>query len=172
MGKDSTKQSPGLLQKELRQSKPFSSLQAEAFLNLVRTTGQLQNILRSHLKPHGITETQYNCLRILKGAGTAGLTCSEISERLVNRDPDITRLVARLERIHLVQRERDAKDRRIVVTRISAQGLERLRELDQVVTESVTASLASLNEKELKAIIRLLERVRSANPSDTDAGIK
>lgn len=172
MGKDSTKQSPGLLQKELRQSKPFPSLQTEAFLNLVRTTGQLQHILRSHLKPYGITETQYNCLRILKGAGTTGLTCAEISERLVNRDPDITRLVARLERIHLVQRERDAKDRRIVVTRISAQGLERLRELDQVVTESITASLASLNEKELKAIIRLLERVRSANSSATDAGIK
>jgi DNA-binding MarR family transcriptional regulator len=158
MTDDSTTRISGHLQKEVRQNKPFASLQAEAFLNLVRTTGQLQHTLRLRLKPYGITETQYNPLRILRGAGNAGLTCAEIAERLISRDPDITRLLGRLERMGLVRRERDTKDRRSVITRISRQGLDRLKDLDQVVADSVTASLAHLTEDELRKIIRLLER--------------
>ena len=110
------------LQAELRQTKSFPSLHAEAFLNVVRTSAQLQHALHLKLKPYSITETQYNSLRILRGAGSMGLTCAEIAERLVSQDPDITRLVERLQRQGLVRRERGEKDRRVVLTKITARG--------------------------------------------------
>jgi DNA-binding MarR family transcriptional regulator len=148
------------LQAELRQTKSFSSVHAEAFLNLVRTSEQMQHALRMQLKPYGITETQYNCLRILRGAGTHGLTCAEIGERLVSQDPDITRLVGRLERQGLVRRERGEKDRRIVLTKIAAAGLDRLKETDPVVNATVHALFAPLSQADLRAMIDLLERAR------------
>ncbi|MHB1794067.1 MAG: MarR family winged helix-turn-helix transcriptional regulator [Acidobacteriaceae bacterium] len=151
---------PTGLQAELRQTKPFSSLHAEAFLNLVRTAEQLQHALRMKLKPHRITETQYNSLRILRGAGPHGLTCAEIGERLVSRDPDITRLLGRLEREGLVRRERGAKDRRVVLTKITGAGLDRLKETDPVVNSAVHGLLAHLSQPELKTLIDLLERAR------------
>ena len=151
---------PTGLQAELRQTKSFSSLHAEAFLNLVRTSAQMQHALHLKLKPYGITETQYNSLRILRGAGPHGLTCAEIGERLVSRDPDITRLLGRLEREGLVRRERGAKDRRVVLTRITGAGLDRLKETDPVVNSTVHGLLAHLSQAELKTLIDLLERAR------------
>jgi DNA-binding MarR family transcriptional regulator len=151
---------PRGLQAELRQTKSFSSVHAEAFLNLVRTAEQMQHALRMKLKPQGITETQYNSLRILRGAGAHGLTCAEIGERLVSQDPDITRLLARLERQGLVRRERSAKDRRVVLTKITSAGLDRLKEADPVVNSTVHALLAHLSQVELKTLIELLERTR------------
>lgn len=157
---------PSGLQAELRQTKSFSSVHAEAFLNLVRTAEQMQHTLRMKLKPHDITETQYNSLRILRGSGTHGLTCAEIGERLVSQDPDITRLLGRLERQGLVRRERGAKDRRVVLTKITGAGLDRLKETDPVVNNTVNALLAHLSEAELRTLIDLLERARlTAAPS-------
>ncbi len=150
----------GRLQKELRQTQPFSDLREEAFLNLVRTADQLQHALRVQMKPYGITETQYNSLRILRGAGKQGLTCSEISERLISHDPDITRLLGRMERQGLVRRERDNKDRRVVVTRITPEGLIRLKELDRVVANKVKSLLAHMAKEDLKTLVALLERAR------------
>lgn len=148
------------LQAELRQTKSFSSVHAEAFLNLVRTAEQMQHALRMKLKPYGITETQYNSLRILRGAGTHGLTCAEIGERLVSQDPDITRLLGRLERQGLVRRERGEKDRRVVLTKITAAGLDRLKETDPVVNGTVHALLTHLSPADLRTMIDLLERAR------------
>jgi DNA-binding MarR family transcriptional regulator len=154
------------LQAELHQTVSFASVHAEAFLNLVRTSEQMQHALRLRLKPFGITETQFNCLRILRGAGTAGLTCAEIAERLVSQDPDITRLVERLQRQGLVRRERAANDRRVVLTNITAAGLDRLKETDPVVSSTVHALLSHLAQSELKTLIDLLERARLfAEPS-------
>jgi DNA-binding MarR family transcriptional regulator len=154
------------LQAELQQTVSFASVHAEAFLNLVRTSEQLQRALQMRLKPFAITETQYNCLRILRGAGTAGLTCAEIAERLVSQDPDITRLVERLQRQGLVRRERGAKDRRVVLTNITAAGLDRLKETDPVVNRTVHSLLSHLAQSELKTLIGLLERARLyAEPS-------
>ncbi len=151
---------------ELRQTKSFTSLQAEAFLNLVRTSAQLQHALHLKLKPYGITETQYNSLRILRGAGAAGLTCAEIADRLVSQDPDITRLVERLQRQGLVRRERGEKDRRVVLTKITAAGLDRLKEIDPVVNSTVNALLSHLSSSQLKSMIELMERARLfAEPS-------
>ncbi len=155
------------LQAELRQTRSFASLQDEAFLNLVRTSAQMQHALHLRLKPYGITETQYNSLRILRGAGSSGLTCAEIGERLVSQDPDITRLVERLQRQRLVHRERGEKDRRVVLTKITAAGLDRLKEMDPVVNSTVLALLSHLSSSELKTMIRLLERARLfAEPSN------
>ncbi len=155
------------LQAELRQTKSFVSLQAEAFLNLVRTSAQMQHALHLRLKPYGITETQYNSLRILRGAGSSGLTCAEIADRLVSQDPDITRLVERLQRQGLVRRERGEKDRRVVLTKITASGLDRLKEMDPVVDSTVHALLSHLSSSELNTMIGLMERARlSAEPSN------
>jgi DNA-binding MarR family transcriptional regulator len=155
------------LQAELRQTKSFASLHAEAFLNVVRTSAQMQHALHLQLKPYGITETQYNSLRILRGAGSSGLTCAAIAERLVSQDPDITRLVERLQRQGLVRRERGEKDRRVVLTKITAEGLNRLKEIDPVVNSTVNALLSHLSPSQLKTIINLLERARLfAEPSN------
>ena len=150
------------LQQELRQSKPFADLKAEAFLNVVRTADQLQHALHQQLKPYGITETQYNSLRILRGAGEHGLTCSEVAERLISHDPDITRLLGRMERDDLVVRTRDPKDRRVVLTRITRQGRDKLKDLDRVVEMTVDRLLAHMNEDELRTMIGLLEKIRDA----------
>src|SRR5713226_6186305 len=114
------------IQAEIKQSKPFTSLEEEAFVALMRTADQLAWRGAEMLKQHGLSPTQYNALRILRGAGAKGLACSEIGERMINRDPDITRLVDRLERRGLVQRSRDKRDRRVITTRITGAGLELL----------------------------------------------
>lgn len=152
------------LQQELRQSKPFADLKAEAFLNVVRTADQLQHALHQQLKPYGITETQYNSLRILRGAGEQGLTCSEVAERLISHDPDITRLLGRMERDDLVVRTRDPKDRRVVLTRITRHGRDKLKDLDRLVGKTVDRLLAHMNEDELRTAIGLLEKIREAGP--------
>jgi DNA-binding MarR family transcriptional regulator len=152
------------LQQELRQSKPFADLKAEAFLNVVRTADQLQHALHQQLKPYGITETQYNSLRILRGAGEQGLTCSEVAERLISHDPDITRLLGRMERDDLVVRTRDPKDRRVVLTRITRHGRDKLKDLDRLVGKTVDRLLAHMNEDELRTMIGLLEKIREAGP--------
>jgi DNA-binding MarR family transcriptional regulator len=155
-----SRRSSGVLQQDLHQSVPFASLHAEAFLNLLRTSDQLQRKLRLALKPHGITDTQYNVLRILRGAGAHPLPCSEIGERLISQVPDITRLLDRLERIHLIRRARDRKDRRIVLSSILPSGLAKLKELDGVVERCVEKMLEHLTQQELFQMIALLESAR------------
>jgi DNA-binding MarR family transcriptional regulator len=112
------------------------------------------------LKAHGLSPTQYNALRILRGAGDEGRACSEIAERMINRDPDITRLVDRLERRGLVVRSREGRDRRVITTRITPAGLELLRALDGPVEEFNRKMLGSLGEQQLQTLIRLLESAR------------
>ncbi|HEX4020684.1 MAG TPA: MarR family transcriptional regulator [Acidobacteriaceae bacterium] len=149
------------LQHELRQKIPFASIRAEAFLNLLRTTDKLQRQLQMALKPHGLTETQYNALRILRGAGDTPLPCSEVGERLIHDAPDITRLLDRLERNGLIRRQRDLKDRRIVLSQITAEGLAQLKKLDGVVESSVDQMLGHMNQTELRQIVRLLVKARN-----------
>src|SRR5512138_1409830 len=104
----------GKLQAEIRQRKPFVSLEEETYLNLVRTADALTRELELFLQPFGLTATQYNVLRILRGAGEEGATCTAISERLLAFDPDVTRLLDRLEKSGWVQRTRSVTDRRVV----------------------------------------------------------
>ena len=148
------------IQAEIQQTKPFSSLEDEAIVALQRTADRLHWRLSEMLKPHGLSPTQYNALRILRGAGDQGRACSEIAERMINRDPDITRLVDRLERRGLAVRSREGHDRRVITTRITPAGLELLRTLDGPVEEFNRKMLGALGEPRLQTLIRLLEVIR------------
>jgi DNA-binding MarR family transcriptional regulator len=151
------------IQAELKQTKPFSSLEEEAFIAILRTSDKLQQQLVELLKRHGLSPTQFNALRILRGAGDAGLPCSEIGERMINHDPDITRLLDRLEQRDFVQRERDQKDRRVHVARITRTGLEILKTLDRPIEEFHRHFIPKIGESSLKSLIRLLEKVRETS---------
>jgi DNA-binding MarR family transcriptional regulator len=147
---------------ELKPRQPFESLEAEAFLALLRTAERLQERAAEILKPHGLSPTQYNALRILRGAGTPGLACREIGERMIHHDPDITRLLDRLEGRGLVARSRSREDRRVMKTRITAAGLARLQALDRPAEEFERRLLGRLGQDRLRILIRLLEAVRGA----------
>ena len=149
------------IQAEIQQTKPFSNLEEEALVSLQRTADQLAGRLSDMLKPHGLSPTQYNALRILRGAGDGGRACSEIAERMINRDPDITRLVDRLERRGLVARSREKRDRRVIITRITPAGLDLLRGLDRPIEEFNRKLLGNLGEPQLRTLIKLLEAARA-----------
>ena len=152
----------GKLAKEIKQTKPFGSAAEEAILNIHRTSAVLAALIADTLKPHGLTEIQYNALRILRGAGKEGLSCQEIADRMITRDPDVTRLIDRLNGRGLVERARSEEDRRVVVTRITASGLKLLSVLDDVVRTLPRQALGHLGEKKLKTLIDLLEEARNA----------
>ena len=148
------------LRAELKQRKPFSSVAEEAILNVERTADRLRHMLQQTLKPSGITGTQFNALRILRGARPDGLTCSELGERLVSSDPDITRLLERLARQGLISRRRGTNDKRVVLTEISERGLALLEEIDPIVEESAKRFLAHMSQEKLHTLIDLLEEAR------------
>ena len=148
------------IQSEIQQTKPFTSLEDEAVVALQRTADGLHWRLSEMLKPHGLSPTQYNALRILRGAGDQGRACSEIAERMINRDPDITRLVDRLERRGLATRSRESHDRRVITTRITPAGLELLQTLDGPVEEFNRKMLGPLGEPRLQTLIRVLQVIR------------
>lgn len=152
----------GRLQKDLKQHTPFSGPAEEAYLNLVRTADHLSREVAAVLKPHDLSETQYNVLRILRGAGAGGHACSEIGSRLVSRDPDVTRLLDRLEARGLILRSREHTDRRVVTTRITAAGLALLGDLDGPVRQTVEGLLAHVTASRLRSLSSLLEESRSA----------
>jgi len=150
----------GKLREEIKQKKPFESLEAEVFLNLQRTTDALTRGITDVLKPAGISPAQYNVLRILRGAGREGLACREISERMVTRDPDITRLLDRLETAELVKRSREEIDRRVITVRITEKGLRLLEEIDSRIVQLHKDQLGHLGKGRLKQLIELLEQAR------------
>ncbi len=150
------------LRDEIRQSVPFQSPEHEAFLALGRTWSVLDHAFSEALKPFGITPTQYNALRILRGAGEAGLCRAEVIDRMVSRVPDATRLLDRLEAMGLSLRARDPDDRRYVRTRITQQGLDLLATLDDSVQEMHGRHLGGLDDTELDSLIRILARVRAS----------
>ena len=135
----------------------------EAFLDLVRTTEQLSRRLVPVLKAEDLSATQYNVLRILRGA-PEGLACGEIAARMITRDPDITRLLDRLEKRGLISRCRESKDRRTVLTRITPEGLKILARLDKPVEEAHRAQLAHLGRERLRQLRELLSSARG--PAD------
>jgi DNA-binding MarR family transcriptional regulator len=148
------------LRTEIRQQRPFSSLEQEALLSIERTAAVLGHAFAEALKEHGITPTQYNVLRILRGAGKAGLCRNEVRDRLIAQVPDVTRLLDRLEEAGLVDRERSTTDRRLVATRITAAGLALLRTLDAPVLAMHKRHLGHLTAKQLRTLIDLLALAR------------
>lgn len=149
-----------MLKDEIKQNKPFASLEQEAILSIARTEAILGYSIIETLKPFDITPTQYNVLRILRGAGHDGLCREDIRERLVAQVPDVTRLLDRLEDAGLVARQRDTVDRRLVNTRITDSGLKLLAGLDRPILESHKEQLGHLTKTELRSLIALLSKAR------------
>ncbi len=151
------------LQDELKQSRRFGSVQEEVSLNLWRTSAALEHAMAQFLKPFDITPTQYNVLRILRGAGETGLCRNEVGERLIRPVPDVTRLLDRMEEMGLITRRRGGSDRRFVTTVITERGLTLLGELDAPVVEFHRVRLAHLSEDELRVAIDVLEGLRASS---------
>jgi MarR family transcriptional regulator, organic hydroperoxide resistance regulator len=151
---------PNKLRDEIKQQKPFESLQAEVLLNLMRTADALFRGAEDILKLAGLSHTQYNVLRILRGAGEQGLCCREVAERMITRDPDITRLVDRLEGRQLLARSRDHKDRRVITVRITSAGQRLLKDLDAPMAEYNRKVLSHMNQGDLRKLLELLEAAR------------
>lgn len=151
---------PTTLQAELRQSKPFGSLEQEATLSIARTAALLEHGMAEALRPHQLTPTQYNALRILRGAGAEGLCRNEVRDRLIARVPDATRLLDRLEEMGLVVRGREGEDRRFVRARITPAGLGLLTRLDSVIDQVHRRQLGHLGERKLRSLIDVLAEAR------------
>ena len=149
------------LQKELKQTRPFVSREEEVYLNIQRTAEVLWSGVNETFKQVDLTPTQYNVLRILRGAGGQGVSCSEVSERLVTKDSDITRFLDRLETRGLISRERETRDRRVIITRITDEGLRLLAGLDKPIAECHRRQLGHLGEKRLATLSKLLEDARN-----------
>ena len=139
---------------------PRASLEAHVFVSLLRTADALARDAEAMLRPYNLSGTQYNILRILRGACEKGLACREVGDRLISRDPDITRLLDRLESRGWIARAREAKDRRVVKTRITPEGLRLLDELDRPVDELHRRQLRHLPSAQLRQLSNLLDRAR------------
>ena len=151
------------LQAELKQKKPFKDVAAEALLSVLRTASVLEHQLTEALKPYGITHTQYNVLRILRGAGNEGLCGREVAERMVSRVPDVSRLLDRMEEAELISRERDPDDRRHVTARITRKGLAMLEQATPQLEAVGRARVGQVPTGRLQELIEVLTSVRG-NP--------
>ncbi len=141
--------------------RPAHPVEQDAYIELQRTADALARGLANVLKPARLTSAQFNVLRILRGVGVAGATCCEVGNRMITRDPDVTRLVDRLEKRGLVARSRGARDRRVVLLRITPEGLRVLASLDDRVVEAHRAQLGHVGHPRLQELIELLQAVRT-----------
>jgi DNA-binding MarR family transcriptional regulator len=148
------------LKLEIAQEAAFFSVEEEALLNLLRTSDCVQRAFHLKTRAWVVTSTQYNVLRILRGAQPDGLTCSAIGSRMITAEPDITRLLGRLKSLKLIRQQRDSHDRRVVWTQIAAAGLKLLDEMDPIIQLIPGELLGHLDRKELAELIRLLELAR------------
>jgi len=154
--------SPKTLRDELKMAKPFKSVEEEAILSIARTAALLEHAGAEALKPFKLTITQYNVLRILRGAGDADLYHNEVGQRLVTKMPDVTRLLDRMEAAGLIVRQRGGEDRRFVATRITEKGLKLLDKIDRELPAIHGRQLGHVAQKRLRELIALLEEVRAA----------
>lgn len=147
---------------------PFGTTESaarEIYLLLQHVAGAFEQELSLVLRPAGITPAQYHVLRVLRAAGAGGLACSAVAERSVSGDPDVTRLLDRLEKHGWVSRAREASDRRVVMARITHQGLRLLDKLDEPVDALHAKQFGALPARELAAVRRMLRAVGGARPA-------
>lgn len=160
------------LQREIRQTKPFQSAAHEAVIGLLRTADLVQRLLASVIEPHGITVQQYNVLRILRGAGDAGMPTLAVAERMIQQAPGMTRLLDRLELKGLIRRERCRADRRQHLCWITGEGAVVLDGLDAPIREAQDAYMRALPDADCRRLVALLDRIRAhglraAGPDDS-----
>ena len=147
-----------------KSSSPAVSLENRIFVALLQTADTLAQEAEQLLKAAGIPNAQYNVLRILRGAEPEGLACRAIGDRMISHDPDITRLLDRMEKRGLITRERQTDDRRVVKTRITPQGLSLLKTLDQPIHDLHKRQFRHISTARLKTLFDLLEEVRARKP--------
>jgi DNA-binding MarR family transcriptional regulator len=148
-----------------RLARPLASWEARIFVALLQTADTLGQEAEQLLKSAGLTGAQYNVLRILRGAELSGLPCSAIADRMISHDPDMTRLLDRMEKRSLITRERQTDDRRVVKTRITPQALSLLKTLDQPIHELHKRQFRHMSATRLKMLSDLLEEVRVRKPA-------
>ena len=147
--------------RELIHQTQFASPAQEALLNVMATASWLSGEVSAALAPHGVTQAQYNVLRILRGRHPESYTCSEVGERLLDRTPDVTRLLARLEAAGLARRQRAEHDRRVVQVGITDAGLALLAEIDAPLQETMTRLGRHLTDRDHARLSALLETLRT-----------
>ncbi len=150
------------LRSEIRQGQPFAHPREEAVLSLLRSSHQVEQQLSRFLRHWQLTPTRYNALRILRGAGSEGLPCGEVGERMVTPVPDVTRLLDRLEKRGWVERRRDPEDRRVVRVTLTPRAEELLGRVDGPLGEWLAAALAPLGDEKTLQLVSLLAEVRGA----------
>ncbi len=150
--------------KRTAHSLPSPTLDTEVFVGLLRTADTLLQGTERLLKTRTLSPEQYNVLRILRGAEPMGLACRGIGERMITRDPDMTRLLDRLEARGFVKRERQRDDRRVVKARITGAGIALLKQLDQPVRELHRRQFRHIPFARLKVLAELLEEARTGGP--------
>jgi MarR family transcriptional regulator, organic hydroperoxide resistance regulator len=150
------------LQEEIKQRVPFESIGGEAILSILHTADVIHRRTAKAMEPFGVTPQQYNVLRILRGAGCAGLPTLEIADRMIEQAPGITRMIDRLEIKKLVVRERGCDDRRQVVCRISDEGLDLLTRMDAPLRDDARFLVGTASEEELVWLIKILDSIRGA----------
>lgn len=153
------------LEQELKKKRPFDSPEQEAMLNVIRTSDQLQIRLSRLFREHGLTPSQFNILRILRGEGSP-LPILEIAQRTITVVPGITGLIDRLEQAGMVERQRCPKDRRVIFVALTEKGAKRLGELDRPVSELHARMMGHLPPTELRELSRLLSKVREGLPEE------
>jgi len=151
---------PTALRDEIKQTKPFKRPADEALLSIMRTAAVLEHTGNEALKSHGLTHTQYNVLRILRGAGRRGLCGRDIAERMVSHVPDVSRLLDRMEDAGVIVRMRDPDDRRHVTARITAAGRKLLADATPELERTGRARTARLSPADIASLIRTLAAIR------------
>lgn len=146
-----------------KSSGPVLSLENHLFVALLQAADFLGQQAEQLLKTAGLTGAQYNVLRILRGAEPQGLPCRGIGDRMISHDPDMTRLLDRLEKRGLITRARQTDDRRVVKARIAPQALSLLKTLDQPIRELHKRQFRHMSAARLKMLSKLLEEVRTVN---------
>jgi DNA-binding MarR family transcriptional regulator len=148
-----------------KSSRPSISLENRIFLALLQAADALTQEAEQFVKTAGLTGAQYNVLRILRGAEPEGLACRAIGERMISHDPDMTRLLDRMEKHGLITRARQTDDRRVVKTRITAQGLSLLKTLDEPVHDLHKRQFRHMSAARMKTLFDLLKEIRVRKPA-------
>jgi DNA-binding MarR family transcriptional regulator len=148
------------LHEELGESQPFQVPEQEAYLNLVRTHALLSDEVAELFKRHHLSQPLYNVLKVVARMGSAGMPSQSIAPYMVARDPDITRLVDRLQKDRLIERERDEQDRRIVRVRVTRSGLDAIETLDPLIWKLHQQQLGHLDQEKLELLNQLLVEAR------------
>ncbi len=146
------------------------ALEEQVSVLILRAADYVGQQTEQLLKPYGLTGTQYNVLRILRGAGPEGLPCKSVGDRMISHDPDMTRLLDRMEKRGLIVRERQKNDRRVVKTRITPTGLDVLKKLDHPVRELHKMKFAHISATRLKHLAELLGECQKPEPSESSGG--